>query len=72
MQLRSYKEPVTPAPGRPVLASVCIQEGRQVCFNKGKPRVQESPLDLFPANLKAWEQTEPGSFKQVPCPVPGV
>lgn len=54
------------------MASVCIQEGRQVCFGKQKPRVQESPLDTVPANLKAWEQTEPGSFKQVPCPVPGV
>ena len=50
------------------MASVCIQEGRQVCFGKQKPRVQESPLDTVPANLKAWEQTEPGSFKQVPCP----
>ena len=72
MQLRSYKEPVTPAPGRPVLASVCIQEGSQVCFDKGKPHVQVAPLDPVPANLKAWEQIEPGSFKQVPCPVPGV
>lgn len=54
------------------MASVCIQEGKQVCFDKGKPHVQESPLDPVPANLKAWEQTEPGSFKQVPCPVPGM
>ena len=50
------------------MASVCIQEGRQVCFDKWKPRVQESPLDTIPANLKAWERTEPGSLKQVPCP----